>query len=339
MGYFTGEHLPVTDLLARNFAVCDHWFSALPAGTQANRLMAMAGYSRIAHNIQPLPTHDLVYDWLEKHNVRWRVYHEGLPFFSLMLNQLPRILLGKHFRPLAKLWDDVRNESPDEFPEVIFIEPWYTDGPHHSVSRDDHAPSAIVGGQQFLNEVYRAIRINPNWDGTVMIINYDEHGGFFDHVSPPAVRTDPPADTQDNHGFRTLGVRVPALVVSPFVSPGRVYDGQLDHTSVLRFLGEKFGEGKGYSEAVDTRDVRSVYEVLDLQAPRSKKPPAALPLGDYLKQTPPPAGYVPGTRPPSIIGEGFKRALDEIRISSENTTSKFDDLLQAFPADPPIRPI
>jgi phospholipase C len=187
MGYFTQKELPVIDFLAKNFAVCDHWFSALPAGTQANRLMSMAGYSRIAHNTLPLPSHRLVYDWLDAHDVNWRVYHEGLPFFAMMLDKIPRIL-GSHFKPFADLWNDVRDEGPDEFPQVIFIEPWYTDGPHRDVSRDDHAPSAVVGGQQFLNEVYRDIRLNPNWDGTVMVVNYDEHGGFFDHVSPPAVR-------------------------------------------------------------------------------------------------------------------------------------------------------
>ena len=215
----------------------------------------MAGYSRIAHNTFPLPHHDLVYDWLSKRGIRWRVYHEGLPFFSMMLDQLPTIL-GGHFRPLANLWNDVRDEGPDEFPEVIFIEPWYTDGPHHEVSRDDHAPSAVLGGQQFLNEVYRDIRLNPNWDGTVMVVNYDEHGGFFDHVSPPALRTDAPSDTLDNHGFTNLGVRVPGLVISPFVAPKTVYNGNLDHTSVLKFIGQKFGKGEAYSQTVAERNVR-----------------------------------------------------------------------------------
>ncbi len=254
----------------------------------------------------------------------------------MMLDQLPTIL-GGHFRPLANLWNDVRDEGPDEFPEVIFIEPWYTDGPHHEVSRDDHAPSAVLGGQQFLNEVYRDIRLNPNWDGTVMVVNYDEHGGFFDHVSPPALRTDAPSDTLDNHGFTNLGVRVPGLVISPFVAPKTVYNGNLDHTSVLKFIGRKFGKGEPYSQTVAERNVFSVYDVLNLDTPRTDKP-AALPLGDYLKQKPPRAGYLPNTLPSSILAEGFKRALDEIRDHSHNTSGKFDDLLAAFPADPPIRP-
>ena len=340
LGYFTGKQVPVTDRLARNFAVCDHWFSSLPAGTQANRLMSMAGYSLIAHNILPLPNHRLVYDWLDERHVRWRVYHEGMPFFAMMPNQIGRILTSGNFRPLEKLWSDVDDESPDQFPEVIFVEPSYTDSPHVGLTRDDHAPSSIVGGQQFLNEVYRSIRVNPNWEGTVMIITYDEHGGFFDHASPPSVITPAPESEHSNPSFSTLGIRVPAIVVSPFVSAGRVYDKHLDHTSILRFLGEKFGQrnGKppGYSQEVDARQVNSVYEVLDLEKPRLENFVTAFPSIDaYLNQTVPPAGYLPGnSKPPTILAEAFKFGLDSIRKHPAYDSGYYDDLLSAFPPDP-----
>lgn len=339
MGYFCGDHLPVTDRLATSFTVCDHWFSSLPAGTQANRLMSMAGYSLIAHNTFPLPHHSLVYDWLDARKINWRVYHEGLPFFAMMPNQIPRILTSGRFRPLGTLWDDVSSESPEEFPEVIFVEPWYTDGPHPNVSRDDHAPSSIVGGQQFLNEVYRSIRVSPNWGGTVMIVNYDEHGGFFDHVSPPAVVT-PPSSSHTNPGFSYLGVRVPAMVISPFVTPGGICDLRLDHTSVLKFLGQKFGKRNsmppGFSALVDSREVNSVYDVLDLDSPRPDEPPVAFPLDDeYLNQPLPQVGYTPTcAAPPSVLAEAFKVGLDLMRQHPAYPGSYYDELLAAFPEDP-----
>ena len=115
MGFFNGGNVPVTDRLAANFAVCDHWFSSLPAGTQANRLMSMAGYSLIAHNTFPLPNHSLVYDWLDEREINWRVYHEGLPFFAMMPNQISRILASGRFRPLATLWDDANTKAPMSF--------------------------------------------------------------------------------------------------------------------------------------------------------------------------------------------------------------------------------
>jgi phospholipase C len=334
MGYFSGEYIPMIDFFAKNFAVCDHWFSSLPAGTQPNRLMAMAGYSDIAVNQFPLPRQDLIYDWLTAHGVNWRVYHEDLPFFAMMLEWLPDILHGTHFRPFKEFFDDVQDEPPDEFPEVIFVEPTYTDAPHVGPGRDDHAPSAVQGGEEFLFEVYRDITLVPEiWEGTVMIVTYDEHGGFFDHISPPQITTDPPPGANYSRGFATLGIRVPAMIISPFVAAKSVFNGTLDHTSLLKFVAQKFDKGRSYSRGVDSRPVSSVLDVLNLVAARTDIPSAPT-LGDYLA---PAAGYIPGTLPPSPLGEGFKRALDDIRDHPANTNGKFDKLLKAFPAEPPIR--
>ena len=94
-----------------------------------------------------------------------------------------------------------------------------------------------------------------------MIVTYDEHGSFFDHVRPPQIPTKPEAPANYPQ-FDTLGLRVPAIVISPFVKSGYVHKGVLDHTSILKFLGEKFGDGH-YSDLVDSRGVGSVSEVLD----------------------------------------------------------------------------
>jgi phospholipase C len=331
MGYFAAEQVPVTDFFAQNYAVCDHWFSAIPAGTQPNRLMAMSGFSNIAVNQFPLPDQHLVYDWLTEIGIRWRVYHEGMPFFAMMLRWIPDLLQETHFRPLKQLYDDVQNEPPDEFPQVIFIDPMFTDAPHFGPSSDDHAPSAVKGGQQFLLEVYRALTLNPDiWKGTVMAVTYDEHGGFFDHVSPPAQKTNAPAGI-NYPAFETLGVRVPGFVLSPFVKPRTVFSGVLDHTSILKFIAQKFGNGQPYSDLVDQRKVGSVLEVLNLATARTDIP-SAPPLIAYLGKQAPPAGYTPGSLPPTTpISQGFKQALDTIRDHPDNTTGKFSDLTSQFP--------
>jgi phospholipase C len=344
MGYFSPKQVPVTDFLAQNYAICDRWFSSLPAGTQPNRLMAMAGFTRIAVNQTPVPKQTLVYDWLNKNSISWRVYHEGLPFFSLMLEWVPEILWGTHFRPLKRLLDDVQKEPPGVFPQVIFIEPSYTDAPHHGASRDDHAPSAVKGGQEFLLEVYHALTLQPKiWKSLVTVVTYDEHGGFFDHVSPPSVQTDPPADARYTRAFSTLGVRVPSMVLSPFVESKTVYSGDLDHTSILKFLAQKFTPGIPYSDEVEKRPVGSVLDILNLDVGRTDIPIVQSltnweDLENYLNTPAPPAGYIPGTQPPSVIGEAFKRSLDEVRSSAAaKPTDKFGDLLQSFPPDPSIR--
>jgi phospholipase C len=330
MGYFTADQVPVADFFAREFLICDHWFSALPAGTQPNRLMAMSGNTRIDVNTVPLPQQYLVYDWLSDHGIKWRVYHEELPFYAMMLKWAPRIFDSDHFRPLEQLSEDMADETPDEFPSVIFIEPAYTDAPHLGVATDDRAPSAVKGGQEFLQEVYRDVTSDPDkWGGTVLIVTYDEHGGFFDHVSPPAVRTDPP-DGVSNRPFETLGVRVPAFIISPFVKQGSVFNGRLDHTSILKFIGQKFERNGRYSADVDARPVGSVLDALD--APEGgRTAPVIGSLEDYLSKEAVPAGRTPGSSPVSVLQSAFQRALDEVRASPGHPTEKIALLLAAFP--------
>lgn len=336
MGYFTPDQVPVTDFFAREFLICDHWFSALPAGTQPNRLMAMSGYTRIDVNTVPLPEQHLVYDWLTERGIKWRVYHEELPFYTMMLTWAPRLLDGDLFRPLEKLSEDVANEPPDSFPKVIFIEPAYTDAPHFGVASDDHAPSAVKGGQEFLQEVYRDVTSDPDkWNGTVMIVTYDEHGGFFDHVSPPALRTAPPAG-ENYRPFESLGVRVPAFIISPFVKQGSMFSERLDHTSILKFIGQLFDKHGNYSPEVDARQVGDVADALNLPE-GGRDAPTIDSLEDYLAKEATPAGFMPGSRPDSPLQHAFQRGLDEVRATPGQPTEKIAKLLAAFPPRNPVK--
>lgn len=222
MSYFGSEQAPINHFLAGNFAVCDRWFCSLPADTQPNRLMSMSGSSLIQVSQSLLPEQELVYDWLTARGISWRVYHQGIPFFVLMPKWIPEILQNDRFRSFADLESDLINTPPMELPRVIFVEPTYSDAPHIGASTDDHPPSGISNGQKFLMQVYNALTASPSfWRGAALIIVYDEHGGFFDHVSPPLVPT-PPPQAHLYPPFTSLGVRVPAYVVSPFVQPGSV---------------------------------------------------------------------------------------------------------------------
>jgi phospholipase C len=272
MRYQTPDKVPVLDFFARNFRICDHWFSPLPASTQPNRLMAMAGYSLIDGNVTVLPNHVLAYDWLNAHGVRWRVYHQGFfPFFSIMPRWLPEIATSDKFREFDRFAIDMELESDATFPQVIFVEPIYTDAPHDEAEgTDDHSPSSVTGGQRLMLDVYSALLRSRHWNNSILIITYDEHGGFFDHVQPLPVET---AAAGPYQSFPTTGIRVPAVIVSPFVSKGSVCNAEFDHTSILRFLGQKFGMGGGYSPQVDGRArVGSVADILDLVAPRFDRP-------------------------------------------------------------------
>ncbi len=258
MGYFQGASVPTFDFFARNYCVCDRRYSSLPLGTQANRLMAMSGTSPLLDNAPMfLPEQDVVYNWLTAHGIPWCAYQAGdfLPFFSLMASWLPEITTsltlnqvagGGRFRRYANFKNDWNAAAA--VPSVIFIEPEYTDGPHADPN-DDHAPTGIQPGQAFLADVYQTQISNPGrWAKTLLVITYDEHGGFFNHVPPLNVLT-----TIAGVTLNTTGVRVPAFIVPPYAQAGSVFTGPLDHTSLLQLLDDKFLKGDGYSDAVNKR--------------------------------------------------------------------------------------
>jgi phospholipase C len=302
MGFFTADEVPVSNFLARSFAVCDHWFAPLPADTQPNRLMAWSGYSRLEKCVNGLmPQQTLVLDWLNAHQVRWRVYHAGISFFALM-GRFGDIF-GPNFKNIDQLQKDVLDEDAETFPQVVFIEPSYGDAPIHigESANDSHPPAPIGPGEKYLAEVYGSVTASPDrWRTSVLIVTYDEHGGFFDHLPPARVSMPPPPDALYETGFATTGPRVPALVASPWVKPGAVASQLLDHTSVLQLIAERFGDGKPYSPSVASRAVQGVQSastVLTLTSPRLDVPSLARHpiLASWKPPVPSPASASPST--------------------------------------------
>jgi phospholipase C len=275
--------------------------------------MAMSGYTLIDGNVTELPNQTLVYDWLNYHNVRWRVYHDGMfPFFSIMPRWAPIIATSDSFRRIDRLAIDAEHEDDKTWPQVIFIEPTYTDAPHIGDANDDHPPSSILGGQHLILKVYNALAAkDERWRRTVMILTYDEHGGFFDHVSPIALATSAPEGRYAS--FSSSGVRVPAVVISPLVS-ARACSETFDHTSILKFIGEKFGMGGGYLPMVDMRPTASMSAALDLDAPRDNLP---APPGE--SQIPSPSSPPPSS--PAPLGASW--APRSIAPAPNNNTAAF----------------
>jgi len=155
-------------------------------------------------------------------------------------------------------------------------------------------------GEDFIRTVYLYLTSNLQlWKETALIITYDEHGGFFDHVPPPAVPTAPPKEAKwkTTTSFTTLGVRVPALVVSPYVKAGTVCHETFDHTSILQLLADRFAPGKGFSPEVNQRrdgvgaevGIASVAAVFNQASPRKPTlpPPPAPQLGKVVKERKP----------------------------------------------------
>jgi phospholipase C len=320
--YYGAANLPAMDFFAKHFCVCDQWFSCVPASTQPNRLIAMSGYALLDHTLQQFldDQENIIYDWLDLHGVSWRVYSEDVPFFTLMPKVRKRILSdiwGHHFRGTVALQHDFN--ANDTFPQVVFIEPAYSDGPRPERGDDDHPTTPVTRGQEFLLRIYNTLIQNKaRWGKSVLIITYDEHGGFFDHIQPP------PLITRQGHGerydhFTTLGVRVPALIISPFVDEGRPFHGILDHTSILKLFAEKFGKlGERYSEDVAARTlVQSVSAVLTREAADSGRFPQPPVIPPHF-----------GVQEPALPGAmlspnqlAFRNALEEMRQTNPESAA------------------
>ncbi len=156
--------IPATSFLAREFMVCDHWFSAIPTDTHPNRLMSLAGYTKIDETSGKPPDHrGTVVDWCEERNVRWRIYSDSFSFVQLFTGfdyHGWELTDRKHFRDRGKLAHDFQKESAGTFPQLVIVEPQYADDPvvdklNLSKANDNHPPSPMGPGEAFLAEVIR----------------------------------------------------------------------------------------------------------------------------------------------------------------------------------------
>ncbi len=230
MAYYPRGFLPALHTLAEHFVVCDHWFSSLPGPTWINRLFAHAG-SSLGHVSEPgglfssrLHLYDerTLYDELHDAAVSWRIYFGDVPQSLVLTHQFAH--LGS-YRRFAHWREDV---ATGDLPAYSFIEPTYF-GPNEN---DQHPPHDVQRGDALIAEVYNTLRANPAlFARTLLIVLYDEHGGFFDHVVPP--HTVAPDGHTEHYSFDRLGFRVPAVLVSPLLDPG-VVSTVFDHTSLLR---------------------------------------------------------------------------------------------------------
>jgi len=256
MGYYNHEDLPVYDHLAEHFLVCDRWHSSVPGATWPNRLYALAGSAAGSlDDKKPLPLYDKhsFVRHLDAAGVSWRWYSYDIGTLRCGDDEY---LLGHHdrFAYVQKLKLSLASraaESPfiDEdaasfvedaargrLPAVSWIDPNFKDlNLVGTPPNDDHPPSDVQEGQELVFLVYNALATSPLWDRTLLLIVYDEHGGFHDHVPPPE---HPPDD--DPTVFSRYGVRVPAIVVSPWVAPRAVSNALYDHATIIKTILGRF---------------------------------------------------------------------------------------------------
>jgi hypothetical protein len=300
MECYAPQQLPILNTLAREFAVCDNWFSSMPGPTWPNRLFVHAASSA---GLDDSPgTWDTVtttlidgyrfdngtlYDRLEDKCLDWLVF-EG--------DELPQVLslsgmnlnwLQGRFRDFEDFVDSVNDPL---FPaSYTFIEPHYGNimpwtSEDFTCGNSQHPLDDVTRGEKLIKAVYEAVRNSPHWESSMIIVTHDEHGGFFDHVPPPAAVPpgDSISDNENDHNhfdFKQLGVRVPAVVISPWIPRGTIDHAEHDHSSVIKTVAELFS----LSSLTDRdRHTKSLSHLIKLTAPRTDAPlqlPAAAESG------------------------------------------------------------
>ncbi|MDX6610637.1 MAG: phospholipase [Solirubrobacterales bacterium] len=271
MGHFGGGHLPVYKHLAHNFCVCDAWHASIPGDTWPNRLYSLAGQEEDPIGYKPglldelfkvikgLPRVGAIADapifkveafTRQLQDSQWRWYshdpatlraadklyrrirdlkRDNFTYFNRKKLRLATQALESAVVSHDSFLDDA---AKGELRDVSWIDPNFIDlSVFDPNSNDDHPPSDVRAGQSLVLELYEALANSPAWEDTVLVIAYDEHGGFYDHVPPPAV--------DDGSGYPTLGVRVPALVVGPRVRKFVCHE-TLEHTSLIATILRRF---------------------------------------------------------------------------------------------------
>jgi len=265
MGYHTGINVPVYDALARDFSIGHRWFSSHPGPTFSNRFYELTGRLNITNKfskqnpnlnesnaagyweysnsnpLSPVFTRT-IFDALDEYNhqfgeATWNYFEDGYCFLRFFENHtFNNENIINIFDPERGFFAKVQNGT---LPSVSFIDPHYIELPPNA--NCDGPPADIKDGQLFIERIVEAVITGPKWEKTLLVIIYDEHGGFYDHVAPPSAKKF--ADDSADYPLGSYGIRVPAFVVSPWVNQGEVfgYDGipsrvsslYFDHTSIL----------------------------------------------------------------------------------------------------------
>lgn len=272
LGYYTDKDLPILAKLATSYTTFDNYFSSMLGPTWPNRFYQLCATTDVMETGNyPKPGEErpskldlAIFDRLMEKDLTSAYYSPGEPMTGLFQS--------KKYDDLTKPYDDfLKHAKEGTLPNVSFVDPLYTaEAELKGTSNDFHAYGNVQAGDAFLAEVHNAIRESPQWDRTVMVINFDEHGGFFDHVVPPPVEDDTVVSGPVPN-LKNLGFRVPAIAIGPFAPQKIETDGPYEHCSVLKMIEWRWG-----LEPMTVRDAKAknLAEALDFSANRK---PVTLP--------------------------------------------------------------
>jgi phospholipase C len=294
MKCFSPDQVPVLTALAREFAVCDHWFASMPGPTWPNRFFVHAASSGGLDD-SPSSFEEATATLLDGYSFQNRTIYDrldakGIQWVVFMGDELPQVF-AIHRMTEARIEDRFREfdqfaemVSDPNFPySYVFIEPSYgnvlplTPG-DYTCGSSQHCLDDVARGEKLIKTVYEAIRKSPLWNNSLLLVTYDEHGGFYDHIPPPATVSpgDKISDAKNNHhnfDFTQLGVRVPAIVISPFIPAGTIDHSTHEHCSLLAAVENVFNLDPLTDRDRRDREVNyNLAQLLSLGTPRTDAP-------------------------------------------------------------------
>ncbi|KAG6558233.1 hypothetical protein Mapa_000416 [Marchantia paleacea] len=252
MSAFPTNKIPITVTLAREFALCTRWYASLPCSTQPNRFYVHSATSQGAISNVTLDLlkgfpQKTVFESVEESNHSFKIYYQNIPA-TLFLSNLRSLKYIDNFAPYSSFLKDAK---AGKLPNYTVVEQRYFESPL-APANDNHPPHDVRLGEELIKEVYEALRSSPQWGEMLFIITYDEHGGLYDHVPPPSTGIPAPDDiigpSPDFFKFDRLGVRVPTLLISPWIPrntlvgepKGPTPDSHFEHSSIAATLKKIF---------------------------------------------------------------------------------------------------
>jgi phospholipase C len=271
IGYYVESDRPFYSALARNYTTLDRYFCSILGPTYPNRFFMHAAQTDRLSNTLDLATMPAIWDSLAAVGVSAGYYYSNLPFV---------ILWGTRYQDITRTYEQFKSDAEaGQLPAVSFLDPTFTvadDG----TGNDDHPHADIRRGDAFLAEAFHAVATGPQWASTVFIVNYDEWGGFYDHVPAPRAAAPNLVDPDLVDGRARLGFRVPTVVASPFTAGDptnpSVSSTVFDHTSILKLIEWRFGlDALTARDASD--DIGNLVCILDFENPHVEVPDLPLP--------------------------------------------------------------
>jgi phospholipase C len=306
IGYYREGDLPILGALAKGYTTFDNYFCSMMGPTWENRLYQLTGTTQIMDNCdypkdaeaRPVAIQTTIFDRVREAGLAAGYYYHASPITKLFQSRK----YDDISYPIERFWADAREGN---LANVVFIDPDYSDlAEDMGTSNDYHPWSNLLAAEGFVAQVHDAVKKSPQWNRMVFVLNFDEHGGFFDHVAPPACEDDTEVAGPD---LKRLGFRVPAIAMGPFAPRKIEKAGPYEHCSILKMIEWRWGLAP---LRVRDRQAKNLAEALDFTIHRE-----AINLPSFLPPEPAACWEGGGWMELAVARDGWVRVLVDIEDS------------------------